>query len=390
MNVFPIAIHAALALGLSQGLVLCWQLWRLRHRNPAGYGHLLVALLAVLAVLVEQWLVYAGMWRPWPHLIRATVWMPFLFGPGLWLFVCSLQRPGWRWRDAWHYLPAALGLLWFLPFLLESGADKRAFVEGTRSIPLESTVFGLAKAMSLFAYVIAIRWRLRQRLGGGPDKLRRRFALATTLFLVFLTLLWLQFVAEHVWGDMGLPSDVVAAIGLAAFFYAASLIAVAYWRDFALSLAPDPDHHPPAVDSDADVAEATRGIAPDTRPREGLLDAESTGSLYRQVLAQVKAQATYRQAGLKIDDLAEKTGLPAHYLSYVINAESGQNIQTWLNQLRVEDARLALLASDGPSVLEIGLAAGFNSKASFNRAFKAMTGLSPSQYRAANTSQIAN
>jgi AraC-like DNA-binding protein len=380
VNVLPIAIHAALALGLSQGLVLCWQLWRLRHRNPVGYGHLLVALMAVLAVLVEQWLVYAGMWRTWPHLIRATVWMPFLFGPGLWLFVCSLQRPEWRWRDAWHYLPAALSLLWFTPFLLQSGADKLAFVEGTRSIPLESTLFGLAKAISLFAYVIAIRWRLRRRLGGGPDKLRRRFALATGVFLVFLSVLWLQFVAEHVWGELGLPSDVVAAIGLGAFFYAASLIAVAYWRDFALSLAPDPGRG----QTTAETSESRPG------PREGLLDAESTGTLYRQVLAQVKAEATYRHAGLKVDDLAGKTGLPAHYLSYVINAESGQNIQAWLNNLRVEEARAALLAPDGPSVLEIGLAAGFNSKASFNRAFKAMTGLSPSQYRSANTSQIAN
>jgi AraC-like DNA-binding protein len=380
VNVLPIAIHAALALGLSQGLVLCWQLWRLRHRNPLGYGHLLVALVAVMAVLVEQWLVYAGMWRPWPHLIRATVWMPFLFGPGLWLFVCSLRHPGWRWRDAWHYLPAALSLLWFLPFLLQSGADKRAFVEGTRSIPLESTLFGLAKAISLFAYVIAIRWRLRRGFGGGKDKLRRRFSLATSVFLVFLSLLWLQFVAEHVWGDLGLPSDVVAAIGLAAFFYVASLIAVAYWRDFALSLVPDPGHKQP----DAKTTGST------SSPREGLLDAESTGTLYLQVLAQVKAEATYRQAGLKVDELAEKTGLPAHYLSYVINAGSGQNIQAWLNHLRVEEARVALLAADAPSVLEIGLAAGFNSKASFNRAFKTVTGLSPSQYRAANTSQIAN
>lgn len=383
MPAADLLIHALLALGLGQGLFLCLQLWRLRQRNPFGYGHLLVALGAVLAVLIEQWLVYAGLWRQWPHLLRATVWMPFLFGPGLWLFVQSLQRPVGRWRDALHYLPALVGLAWFLPFLLQSGADKLAFVAGTHSIPLESSVFGVAKAVSLFAYVIAIRLRLRQSAGGGEDRLRRRFAHACSVFLVFLTGLWLLFVAEHLWGDLGLPSDVVAALGLGLFFYAASVIAVAHWRDFALSLAP--------------VAPAPRTNAPDTGPlptvaprRAGLLDADSTATLFQHVRSEVLAKSLYREPGLKIDDLAQRLGLATHYLSYVINAEAGQNVQAWLNGLRVEAAQRALRKPGEDSILDIGLAAGFNSKASFNRAFKAATGQSPSEYRTSHRAQIAN
>ncbi|HEX5757057.1 MAG TPA: helix-turn-helix domain-containing protein [Arenimonas sp.] len=384
MNAAELLIHALLALGLGQGLFLCLQLWRLRQRNPFGYGHLLIALGAVLAVLVEQWLVYAGLWRQWPHLLRATVWMPFLFGPGLWLFVVSLQRPRGRWRDSLHYLPALIGLGWFLPFLLQSGADKLAFVAGTHSIPLESSVFGLAKAVSLFAYVIAIRWRLRTTAAGGEDRLRRRFARASSAFLVFLTGLWLLFVAEHRWGDLGLPSDVVAALGLGVFFYAASLIAVAHWRDFALSLAPAaPTSAPEAqpVDKAAITAQS---------PREGLLDADSTATLFQHVVSEVRSRSLFREPALKIDDLAERLGLATHYLSYVINAESGQNVQAWLNSLRVEAAQQALRAAGDDSILDIGLAAGFNSKASFNRVFKAATGQSPSDYRAAHRAQIAN
>ncbi len=383
MPAAELLIHALLALGLGQGLFLCLQLWRLRQRNPFGYGHLLIALGAVLAVLVEQWLVYAGLWRQWPHLLRATVWMPFLFGPGLWLFVVSLQRPRGRWRDALHYLPALIGLGWFLPFLLQSGADKLAFVAGTHSIPLESSVFGLAKAVSLFAYVIAIRLRLRQTAAGGEDRLRRRFARASSAFLVFLTGLWLLFVAEHRWSDLGLPSDVVAALGLGVFFYAASLIAVAHWRDFALSLAPS------AQGPDGDQTDAETPPAAASR-REGLLDADSTALLFQHVLSEVRSRGLFREPGLKVDELAGQLGLATHYLSYVINAESGQNVQAWLNGLRVEAAQQALRAAGDNSVLEIGLAAGFNSKASFNRAFKAATGRSPSDYRAAHRAQIAN
>lgn len=383
MPAADLLIHALLALGLGQGLFLCLQLWRLRQRNPFGYGHLLVALGALLAVLIEQWLVYAGLWRQWPHLLRATVWMPFLFGPGLWLFVQSLERPSGRWRDALHYLPALVGLLWFLPFLLQSGASKLAFVAATRSIPLESSVFGLAKAVSLFAYVIAIRLRLRQSAAGGEDRLRRHFARACSAFLVFLTGLWLLFVAEHLRGDVGLPSDVVAALGLGLFFYAASVIAVAHWRDFALSLAPIAK----ATETSLPGAESLPAAAP---RREGLLDADSTATLFQHVRSAVLTQSLFREPGLKIDDLAQRLGLATHYLSYVINAEAGQNVQAWLNGLRVKAAQQALSEPGEGSILDIGLAAGFNSKASFNRAFKAATGQSPSDYRASHRAQIAN
>ncbi|MCB1610564.1 MAG: AraC family transcriptional regulator, partial [Xanthomonadales bacterium] len=98
----------------------------------------------------------------------------------------------------------------------------------------------------------------------------------------------------------------------------------------------------------------------------------------------------FREPGLKIDNLAAALQLPVHYLSYAINAGSGRNVQAWLNQLRVEDAMQALAGADADSVLAVGLAAGFNSKASFNRAFRAETGVSPSEFRARSKAQIAN
>lgn len=383
----PLAIHLLLALGLAQGIFLVWQLWRLRWRNPIGYLHLLLALAAVLLVLLEQWLVQAGAWREYPHLVRATAWMPFLFGPGLWLFVRGLDGPVRAPRDGLHYLPAVLALLWFLPWLLQGGDAKRAFVAGTTAIPLESSLFGLAKALSLVGYMVAIRWRLRR---GATDLLRRRFATATSVFLVFLGALWLHFAAGHWWREWAVPSDTLGALGLALFFYAASAIAVGYWRDFALSLAPA-GAQPPAADvtaADGDVGAAP--VPEPDRPRSPRLDAATSASVYADIAAQVAARELYREPGLSLDTLAGQVGLPAHYLSFVVNAGSGQNVQAWLNRLRVDAAKRALLAEPERSILDIGLAAGFNAKAAFNRAFKAATGCSPSEFRAANASQIPN
>jgi AraC-like DNA-binding protein len=381
----PLVVHLLLALGLAQGIFLVWQLWRLRWRNPIGYLHLLLALAAVLLVLLEQWLVHAGAWRAYPHLVRATVWMPFLFGPGLWLFVRGLDGPVRAPRDGLHYLPAVLALLWFLPWLLQGGDAKRAFVEGTTAIPLESSLIGLAKVLSLVGYMVAIRWRLRR---GATDRLRRRFASATSVFLLFLGALSLHFAAGHWWREWAVPSDTFGALGLALFFYVASAIAVAYWRDFAQSLAPAGAPAPTA-----DAATAVPGAAPVSEPdraRSPRLDAATSARVYADIAAQVAAREIYREPGLSLDALAGQVGLPAHYLSFVVNAGSGQNVQAWLNRHRVDAAKQALLAEPERSVLDIGLASGFNAKASFNRAFKAATGCSPSEFRAANASQIQN
>ncbi|MCP5475321.1 MAG: helix-turn-helix domain-containing protein [Lysobacterales bacterium] len=383
MPALSIAIHALFALGLAQGLFLALQLWRLRDRNRFGYSHLLLALAAFMAVMLEQWVIYADAWRAYPHVLRATVWMPFLFGPGLWLFVVSLSRPRGRTTDALHYLPAAMAFAYFLPFLLQSGADKIAFVLGTHSIPLESSLFGLAKAASLLSYVIAIRWRLRRQPGFVDNPLTRRFAIVNDVFLMFLLALLGTFISEHLVGDLQIPSDVLAAVGFSLFIYAASLIAVAHWRDFALSLAP-------VAETEATPFEAAVDEAGPAPARDRLLDEDSTAKLYRHVCAEVRTRRLFREPGLKIDNLAAALQLPVHYLSYAINAGSGRNVQAWLNQLRVEDAMQALAGADADSVLAVGLAAGFNSKASFNRAFRAETGVSPSEFRARSKAQIAN
>ena len=54
----------------------------------------------------------------------------------------------------------------------------------------------------------------------------------------------------------------------------------------------------------------------------------------------------------------------------------------YINNLRVEEVirHFHLLKQKQYSLLGIAFDAGFNSKSTFNRAFKRVTGLSPSQY----------
>ena len=95
-------------------------------------------------------------------------------------------------------------------------------------------------------------------------------------------------------------------------------------------------------------------------------------------------QHAYRDEGLGIAALAVRLGAPEYRLRRLINGRLGhRNFNAYLNGLRLTEARAALAdpAQRGLPVLSIALGAGFQSIGPFNRAFKAATGLTPTEFR---------
>ena len=70
------------------------------------------------------------------------------------------------------------------------------------------------------------------------------------------------------------------------------------------------------------------------------------------------------------------------YLSRGFNEGLGQNLAEVINRMRAEAVAGRLEAGDGATLLELALEAGFSSKATFNRAFRAAYGRSPSEHAA--------
>jgi len=106
--------------------------------------------------------------------------------------------------------------------------------------------------------------------------------------------------------------------------------------------------------------------------------------LLRRLDHLMTVERTYRQEGLAIGALAARLDVPEHRLRKAINEGLGyRNFNAFLNRYRIEDARLAL--SDATQrevpVLTIAMDAGFQSIGPFNRAFKAETGVTPTEFR---------
>ncbi len=122
-------------------------------------------------------------------------------------------------------------------------------------------------------------------------------------------------------------------------------------------------------------------------PIEGA-DAAASAELNRLM----RVERLYREEGLTIASLALRLRIPEHRLRQLINQKLGhRNFSAFLNQWRLTDAKEALgdPAQREVPVSTIALDAGFASLGPFNRAFKAETGLTPSEYRARALSERA-
>jgi len=87
------------------------------------------------------------------------------------------------------------------------------------------------------------------------------------------------------------------------------------------------------------------------------------------------------QPSLTIGQLAQKSGYPEYLISLFINRFHQMNFRDYINNLRIQEAAQKLKNSKNKSILDIAYECGFNSKSTFNSAFKKFTGQTPSQFK---------
>ncbi len=111
---------------------------------------------------------------------------------------------------------------------------------------------------------------------------------------------------------------------------------------------------------------------------------ERLGELSRQLEAVMEKEKPYLENDLNLLKLADRLEVNLHTLSFVINEGFRENFAQYINRHRVEEAKKLLEdpGNDHFSMVGIAFTAGFNSKTAFNTAFKKMTGVSPTDFKA--------
>jgi AraC-like DNA-binding protein len=133
----------------------------------------------------------------------------------------------------------------------------------------------------------------------------------------------------------------------------------------------------------AELSRAATVIAGESSVAEGkLLDA---------LMRLMADERIYRHEGITIGMLATRLSVPEYKLRRLINQRLGyRNFNVFLNNHRIEEAKAALADPSQAEVpvITIAMDAGFQSLGPFNRAFKATTGVTPTEYRRLNEARV--
>ncbi len=272
---------------------------------------------------------------PWLALPADAV-PPLLFFFTWDLFEDDREPPLFVWLIAALYLVLALWLG------LERGATNTP-MNIYWLVPLQIVKLGFAIGAMFIA------WRGREN-----DVVESRLKLRR-VFVASIGVIVAAVVATELVTGWNVP-ELIELLGMAAIFIATLLLNLAFLR-----------HNPSFVLRDPGASASV--LPADT----SLIDA--LDKLMSEALA-------YTNHDLRIADLAATLRVPEYQLRRTINRSLGyQNFNQFINRYRVEAAAQRLAAERRTPVLTIALDVGFRSLSSFNTAFRAHYGKTPTDYR---------
>jgi len=354
----PLTLLDALLRGTLLALLLLMAavLRRDRPRSPAALAGVALALGQVVQTVgaapwIEQNLPFV--WQM--PLIAVSVANVVLF----WLFVRAL------FDDA--FVPRPIhALAWGGVALLSLANCTLAVTQGAWA--LREVTVGLQRAVPLLFAVLAAQAAARHWRADLVEQ-RRRLRLFIVVTGVTYTVVML---AARMASPSGRLPPLLALVDVAAML---AMIAVVAWH--LLRLGPS-ELFPQAAPAVAAAAET----APEPAPPAGPDPAEER--LAQALERAMVGERAYRDEGLSVATLATRLAVPEYRLRRLINQRLGhRNFNAYVNGYRLAEASDALAdpqRRDLP-VLSIALEAGFQSIGPFNRAFKAATGLTPTEFR---------
>ena len=140
---------------------------------------------------------------------------------------------------------------------------------------------------------------------------------------------------------------------------------------------------PPAMPAASESAITTGpDITVDKYARSGMTDAASD-LIGKRLLSRMTDSHDYLDNDITLATLAERIGTSPQLVSQYLNHVLKVSFFDYINGFRVAavERRLQDPASEGMTLVDVALACGFNSKSTFNAAFKRVHGVAPSVWR---------
>jgi AraC-like DNA-binding protein len=338
-------------------------------------------LLALAALYISPFMLgYAG-WYGLDGYREILFYLPLqqvlLIPPVLYLYTRSLLDRSFQLskKDGWHFVPALLYLIYSLFIFISDRyqLSATAFYADGRDKDFAAW-YQFAGFLSLSIYVMAsLRFyrlyrRLTYQISSAADSLQFTWAYHLLIALVFLLLIRLIFFFSNPeWDQFGKKFWYYCCFSILFYVisvngYMNSIRSITSIRDDQ-ELEPAPDKHPVTAQEAASIPEADL-------------------ALMEQVNQLIEKECLYENPTLTLQELANVCHVAPKKLSATINLVQQMNFNDYINKYRTEAVIRKMAAGEHNLQTLLGIAydCGFNSKSTFNRAFKKQTGLTPRDY----------
>lgn len=95
----------------------------------------------------------------------------------------------------------------------------------------------------------------------------------------------------------------------------------------------------------------------------------------------VESQKLYLNSELKLNDIATMLGTNRNAISNCINTQRGCSFSQFINEYRIAYAQELIRRQSDIKTSELWMSSGFSNETTFFRTFKAVTGMTPSEWK---------
>jgi len=365
-------------------------------KNKTLADSILIVWLVVIALhLFLFYFLITGKIYDYPGLMGIQVPFPLLHGPLLYLYTVALTRQQGRFKMRWliHFIPAIILYLFLTPFFNLSAAEKIAVYRnnGADYATLMAISLG-AIILSGIAYVIASLLLLRRYRMSIENEFSNieKINLAWLRYLVYgIAIVWVAVIFGNDSIVFGITVLFVFFLGYFGIRQAGIFIALPPQLELKPSVAHEekvkssaPADQQETWPGEKPVQEKSANIITKTKYEKSGLSGEQAQKIYERLNIAITNQKLFTESELTLAGLAKTLDVHPNHLSQVINSYEGKSFYDYINFHRVEEFRkLAPLPGNrNYTLLSMAYECGFNSKTSFNRNFRKVTGVSPSEY----------
>jgi AraC-like DNA-binding protein len=402
MTFYFSAYSTPLLFGFVQAWIYAILLWARGFRDERLSDKLLGWVLVGLAFEIWVYMLgFGGIEILWRQLEFVPRDLGLLIGPLIYFYLCSqfdasfqLQR-----RHLWHALPFLIHTAYHMAVFAQGATFVQAWerdVHGPLRIGDVEYVFMLGQQFwylyrSFRLYRNYRHWIKNQFSETDSISFRwyRNFLLALAITMVFSLFMALL----DMWLNLSFWQDWWGNLVCVALIYYVSIEGYAQAqpaRKLNYNPADSDQRLPGIVGAVADTAAVQGSLAvagsltdvPTPLPRHVPDSLPDLPDRLTELLTYMDTEKPYLDPDLSLPDLARRLRTNPVVLSAVINAGAGRNFNDFVNEYRVEAFKQQVRdpANAHLSFLGLALDCGFNSKATFNRAFKKFTGTSPKAF----------